>query len=59
VAGVVGEAGLLAEALEQLNVGEAVGEAGRVAQSDFGPGDLVGTVEREEGGEAHSVGEVR
>jgi hypothetical protein len=58
VAGVVGEAGLLAEALEQLNVGEAVGEAGRVAQGDFGPGDLVGAVEGEEGGEADSVGEV-
>jgi len=59
MAGVVGQGGLLAEALKQLNVGEAVGKAGRIAQGDLGPGDVVGAVEGEESGEADSVGEVR
>jgi hypothetical protein len=58
VAGVVGQGRLLAEALEQLDVSEAIRQARRVAQRDFGPGDLVRAVEREEGGEAHPVGEV-
>jgi hypothetical protein len=59
VAGVVGQGGLNAEPLEKLDVGEAVGEAGRIAaEGDLGPGDLVGAVEGEEGGEADAVGEV-
>ena len=58
MAGVVWQSGLLAEALEQLYVGEAVGEAGRVTQRNFRPGNIVRTIEGEESGESDTVGEV-
>jgi hypothetical protein len=58
VAGIVWEGGLLAEPLEELDVSEAVSEAGRVPQGNLGPGDLIGTVEGEEGGQTDAVGKV-